>query len=375
MSRRAERLRRLAPLAALAAVLLLAVVLAGPGARDGPPLDPSSTGPAGTKGLVDVLEELGATVVVTGDVPEDERTALLFVDDLSEDRRERLSEWVGAGGTLVVTDPGSPLSPDPVGTTALGFVDPSLARRCEVPALAGVERVSAPDSAVLEVPDGATGCYPRGEGSWLVLDDVGGGTIVALGGPSPFTNRQLDEADNGPLAAALLLGEPDSSVAVLRPALPGGGDATLIDLVTDNVWFGLAQLAIAFAVVVGWRARRLGRPVEETQPVQIAGSELVVAVGNLLQQTGSRIQAARLLRDDLRRSLAQRMGLASNAPVEQVVEACAARGVDASVLTGPDPTSEEELRDLAERIERARPSALRSSSVETARFAAAEEDR
>ena len=60
-----------------------------------------------------------------------------------------------------------------------------------------------------------------------------------------------------------------------------------------------------------WKGRRLGRPVAETQPVQIAGSELVVAVGNLMQKAGRPEAAASQLRDDLRRDLTSRLGLAA----------------------------------------------------------------
>ena len=67
----------------------------------------------------------------------------------------------------------------------------------------------------------------------------------------------------------------------------GGGERTLVDLVSAGVTRALAQLALAFAVYALWRARRLGRPVAEPQPVAVAGSELVAAVGNLLDRTRS----------------------------------------------------------------------------------------
>ena len=84
------------------------------------------------------------------------------------------------------------------------------------------------------------------------------------------------------------------------------------------------QLAVAFGVLVLWRSRRLGRPVLEPQPVQLAGSELVVAVGELLQRAKGREQAASVLRDDLRRWLAERLGLPPATPAEVVAEAAAA---------------------------------------------------
>ena len=94
-------------------------------------------------------------------------------------------------------------------------------------------------------------------------------------------------------------------------------------------------------MLVLWRARRLGRPVLEPQPVQLAGSELVVAVGELLQRAKGREQAASVLRDDLRRWLAERIGLPPATPAEVVAEA-----VGASRAAG-DLTADEVLRVLA----------------------------
>src|SRR5690606_37520858 len=65
-----RRLRAAAPYAVLAAVLLLVGWLTADRRAGGPPLDPRSTAPDGTKALVDTLERLGAEVVVTGDLPD-----------------------------------------------------------------------------------------------------------------------------------------------------------------------------------------------------------------------------------------------------------------------------------------------------------------
>ena len=50
-------------------LVVLTVVAIGPRRGDGPPLDPDSTGPAGVRGILDVLEEVGADVEVTDGVP------------------------------------------------------------------------------------------------------------------------------------------------------------------------------------------------------------------------------------------------------------------------------------------------------------------
>ncbi len=118
---------------------------------------------------------------------------------------------------------------------------------------------------------------------------------------------------------------------------------------------------MAFGVLVLWRSRRLGRPVLEPQPVQLAGSELVVAVGELLQRAKGREQAASVLRDDLRRWLAERLGLPPATSAEVVAEAASASGSSdltadevLAVLAGARPADEDGLVALAHSVESVR---------------------
>ena len=348
-----RRLRAALPWVVVAVGLLVVVLVGGQREDEGAPLDPASAKPLGTKGLVDVLRELDAEVTVASDLPAaGTGTALLLSDDLDPGRREGLLAWVRQGGTLVVADPGSPVTDvEQVGSTRVGFLEAELERRCPLPAVRDVGRVAAPGGVVFAVPAGAGGCFPRGDGAWLVAQPLGRGTVVRLGGAGALTNGQLGRADNGLLAVGLLAPGPGTAVRVLRPPPPGGGRKGLTDLVAPRVKLALLQLVVAFAVVALWRARRLGRPVGGPQPVQLPGSELVVAVGNLLQRAGSRIQAAELLADDLRRDLAERLGLPASAPPDQVADAAAARtGIPPErVLRSLDPAPP---RDEAELVAR-----------------------
>jgi len=360
-----SRVGRVLPWVAVAVGVLLVVYFGGQRPEGGAPLDPASPGPLGTKALVEVLGEVGARVEVTSELPAGPAaTALLLTDDLGPGRRDGLLAWVRRGGTLVVTDPGSEITRlEPAGSTAIGPLHPELERDCALPALRDAGRVSAPDGIVdgivFEVPGGAQGCYPRGKGSWLVVQPLGSGTIVRLGGASALVNQQLGKADNAVLAASLLAPAAGTQVTVLQPTPPGGGTRSLTDLVAPRVKLALWQLVVAFAVLVLWRARRLGRPVTEPQPVQIPGSELVVAVGNLLQRAKGRGQAAGLLTDDLRRTLAERLGLPASAPPDQVADAAAARSSVPrervlAALTAATPRDEAELVALAHAIDAVR---------------------
>jgi hypothetical protein len=364
--------RRALPWVAVALGLALVVAVAGRGPEEGNPLDPASPGPLGTKGLVEVLRGLGGRVSVSADRPgAGTETALLLSDDLTPERRRGVLDWVGRGGTLVVADPGSGVTEvEPVGSTRIGLLDAEIERRCEVAALGDVGRVAAPGGVVFKVPEGPAGpggtggggaraCFPRNDGAWLLVQPLGEGTVVRLGGASVLVNQELGEADNAILLASLLVPVEGTTVQVLQPPLPGGGTAGLGDLIAPRVRLALWQLVVAFVLLALWRARRLGRPVAEPQPVQLPGAELVAAVGNLLQRAKGRGQAAGLLTDDLRRSLAERLGLPPSAPADQVADAVAARTAvprerGLRTLTQTTPGDEAELVALSQAIDTVR---------------------
>ena len=376
--------RRALPWVAVVLGVALVVAVVGRGDEEGNPLDPASAGPLGTKGLVEVLRGLGGRVTVSADQPRTgTETALLLSDDLTPERRQGLLDWVGRGGTLVVTDPSSGVTAvEQVGSTRLGLLDAEIERRCDVAALGDVERVAAPGGVVFEIPDGRGGpgdrqggppvdqggpqvaggaraCFPRNDGAWLLVQPLGGGTVVRLGGASVLVNQELGEADNAVLLASLLVPAEGTTVQVLQPPLPGGGNAGLGDLIAPRVRLALWQLVIAFVLLALWRARRLGRPVVEPQPVQLPGAELVVAVGNLLQRAKGRGQAAGLLTDDLRRSMAERLGLPTSAPADLVADTVAARtgiprGRVLRTLTQTAPRDETELVALSQAIDTVR---------------------
>ncbi len=333
--------------------ILLAVFLIGRPRSDGPPLDPSSSGRLGTRALVLLLEDLGADVSVREGAPADgDDVALVLSDALDDGERDAVRRHVEDGGRLVVADPTSPLQPfainDVLGTDR-------LRPRCDVPALADVGTVDPVGGVGFDVSGAGTPCFPDDGGAFVAVADVGRGTVVGIGGAGMLTNTSLGEVDNAVLAAALLAPQPGTRVAILRPAAVGGGSRSLGDLIAPGVKGALVQIAVAFLVYALWRARRLGRPVPEPQPVPLAASELVVAVGNLLQQAGRRDQAGALLRSDLRRRLAERLGLPFDAPVEVVATTTAARtGIPAdrvrAALTPVPLPGDEELVALSAEV-------------------------
>ncbi|MBW3614062.1 MAG: DUF4350 domain-containing protein [Actinobacteria bacterium] len=323
---------RALPLVALGLAVVVLGLVTGGRRTDGEPLDPRSTGPLGARGLVLLLERFGAEVGLAGEVTARDTTAVLLVDRLADTPSRRLRRWVEGGGTLVVTDPMSEfapaLAPGDAGLFSedeAGEAGDLLAPRCSLPALAKVGSIEVPGAVPLRVAGGTTGCFPVADGAYLVARDVGRGVVVSLGGGGPFVNRQLDEGDNAVLAVSLMAARADERVVVLEPSAPGSGRESLSDLVSRRVKDALWQLLVAFGLFALWRARRLGSPVLEPQPVQLAGSELVGAVGNLLQQARRRDQAAAMLRAQLRRSLSELLGLPIDAPPRVMGDAAAQR--------------------------------------------------
>ena len=336
---------------------LLAVALLGDQPNDGPPLDPRSDGPLGTSGLVSLLNELGADVELSVGLPDtQDDVALLLSDRLDEEQADDVLAWVRGGGTLVVTDPSSPRVP-PVfgGVDAPGLED--LDRGiCTLDALDGVDVVDGGAAVRYDSGEGYATCLGSRDFAFVVASAEGSGDIVAVGGAAFVTNDRLAEEDNAVLAAGLLAPNPRTTVRFVDPPIPaGGGDKTLYELISDGVRRAGLQLGIAFVLYAAWRAIRLGRPVREDLPVEIAGSELVGAAGRLLERGRSPGAAAEVLREGLRRGLRARLGVPANAAPDALAQVVAERaGVDlqqARAAVGDDPVStDDELVAVARAV-------------------------
>lgn len=342
--------RRIAFGTLLVLAVLVAAYLTAARRTQGPPLDPSSTSADGAKAVVELVELL-ASMEVLDEVPGGEvDTALVLQDRFDREALDALIDWVRDGGTLVVADAGSTSTPAVAGTLT-GEVD--VACTGDVPpGLRELRRLDVGDGFALDVPAGAGSCGPAGAGAFVVVEDEGAGRIVSVGGPDAFTNRNLDEADNAVLAAALLAPDAGTRSAFLRPSLlVGRGEETLVDLIGTPVRAALAQLVVAFGVLALWRARRLGRPVEEPLAVPIESSELTQAVARLLARADRPARAAAVLRDRARRDLSGPLGLGLDAPADEVVEAIARRTslrADQARRAATDPvTSDDDLVEVA----------------------------
>jgi hypothetical protein len=342
----------------LLGVLLVSFVLGRP-ERDLPPLDPRSHQPDGTSALVAMLRALDVEVELSIGLP-DERddVALVLVDRLGVDQHRDLFSWVQRGGRLVVADPYSPLVSAPVGVETAVEVAPGL---CTIAALAEVGVIEPGPAVRFPVPAGASSCYGDRHSALVVSQAHGDGRLVGFGATGALTNDALGDSGNAAAAAAVLGPRPGERLRIVDPPVPVGGDETLYELVPDGVRRALVQLGVAFVLYAAWRAIRLGRPVPETDPVPIAGSELVAATGRLLAGTRAPQAAAERLRGDLRSALGQRLGTPADVGHEALI---------ASVLEHLPPTSALAREDLERAL---LPTPVRSDGelVAVARAAAA----
>lgn len=299
-------------------------------------LDPDAYDPAGSRAVAELLRNGGVEVdrvgtvddVLAGDAPASV-VVLPQPQGLAIGELERLADL---SGSLVV------VAPDDRSLEALG-VPAVVAGTADVegrrPACGFEPAVRAGDvdlGGVTFEPTvgGATGCYAAGgAATLLVLTEQ---RTVLLGSGAPLTNARLDERGNAALGLGLLAdGErvlwlvPDPG----RP-VPAGGQRSLTELLPDPLTLGVVQVFVAVAVLALWRARRLGRVVEEPLPVVVRAAEAVEGRSRLYRAAGARGTAAEALRTGVRDHAARRLGLPPGADRAAVVST-------AALQTGRDP--------------------------------------
>ncbi len=353
-------LRGAGPWLILLALVVALGALGGRGGSGGKPLDPTSTSPDGAKALALLLDQAGPGVDQVDGPPAAGAggIALVLQDRRDATAHRRLVDWVRSGGTLVVADRDLVLAlaapQRQSGPGGLTGVSGPLAPDCGLAVVGGVDSIEVADGLGLRVPPGATGCFrTTGGGAFLVVESLGAGTVVLLGSPDPWTNNHLGHLDNSVLAANLLAATPSGPrVQWIVARRAGGGHLTLLQLMPPRVKEALIELMVALVLLALWRGRRLGRPVIEIPPVELAGSELVVAVGNLLHQGGRLDDAAAILRAGVRRGIVDQLGVPPSATPDTMATVVAARtGLDRDMIlatvAGPEPTGEAGLVALA----------------------------
>lgn len=348
------------PALAVGALVLVGILtgvlsVAGEGGR----LDPSSYTPAGSRAVAELLRARGVQVervdtldaVVAADRT-DTTVVVPFPQGLAQSEVELLA---GLAAPLVVIGAEQPVldvleAPVDVGRSA------DVERRqpaCQLPVAqrAGDVDLGGPTYEAEGVQ--AVGCYSTsGRATLLVVPSQG---LTLLGDGRPLTNERLDDRGNAALAVGLL-GQTNRVVWLIpRPGrpLPEGEQPPLSSLIADEIKTGALWLLIVIAVLALWRARRLGRVVEEPLPVVVRAAEAVEGRSRLYRASGARGSAAEALRTATRDRVARRVGMPVGAERVAVVEGVAERvgrdpaDVDGLLYGGP-PADDPALVRLAD---------------------------
>ena len=275
--------------------------------------------------------------------------------DSIRDDIDRIDDWVDSGGTLVIADPASSLMPSGVAGPYRGGSE------CEIAALASIVQIELGEFEGFDLS--ATGnrrtCFASGSGAGVVVADRGDGAIVGFGLRDAWRNDRIGDGDHASLAVALLAPRAGRTIVILEGPEFGTGDESLLDLTPAGVKWGLGLAAFAFLVYALGKARRHGSTVREPQLVEIAGSELVIAVGAMLERSRQPAIAAASLRDEARREFAKVLTLPRSTPAGQVLAALANRPAatmaDLEYVLGSEPVAnEDDLVKLASTIDKVR---------------------
>jgi hypothetical protein len=352
----------------------------------GTPFDVSSSAPDGYRALAILLRQRGADVASTSaaDVEDEPPAAgqVLVVaepDLLTEPERDAVQAAARAGAVVVLgrsPDDGSvdEMFSDWFGVDPRSLADtpavPSAQGDCDIDRLAGlgpIDTAFADPQSLSGAGAEARRCYGDLSGAYVIEERVGAGSVITLGSPYMWSNARLQPAkedggeplDNAVLALRLLGPTADGATtgtsitfvdAVPTAGVAPDGTRSPMDLLPTGVKLALVQLVAAFVIYAWWRGRRLGPVVVERMPVEIAGSELVVAVGDLLRRKGTPQRAAEVLRADARRELSVRLGVPQGAPPAALVQVVAQRSgrdpdaLSAALLDGPVDSAEALVR-------------------------------
>lgn len=328
------------------------------------PYDPDSTRPRGTKAFVELMQQAGSQVVQDNHVVG--HVAMLFNDTLTAKETKDVEAWVEQGGTLIVSDPYSSFQ---MGSFSSDFMMvPSLLEpHCSAFYMSGVSHIS-PDRKASELffendLEADKQCFPTDKKAYFLQERVvGDGRIIGLGGSEIFTNERLGKNDNSVLVTNLARPDAASPLTILETRDVTGDDnktsqTSPISLFSEPFKDGLWMAFAAVIVYMMWRGRRLGRPIDEQPLVRIPASQLIVATGDLLELANQSRAAAAMLRDDFRRSLADRFGVRFDIEPDVLAELVGQRtGIDTqrirSALRDEFVVNAESLVVYAQHIER-----------------------
>jgi hypothetical protein len=350
-------------LVVIALVALASAWLTAP--RPGGRLDPESTSSDGARALVTLLRDRGVDVVVTDTAAQalqathDGSLLMVAQTDYTADP-ELLAPLAGAPGDLLLVEPVSKtreaLAPKLRRAPASVLTGPPDCDLREANRAGTVSLGTTDAYAAVDDKTDLTSCY----GGALVRYRDGGRTITVVGSADFMTNSTLLREGNAALAMNLAGAQP--RLIWYAPQHPDGessADATLSDLVPDQVGWIVWQAWLAVGLIALWKVRRMGPLVTEDLPVVVRASETVEGRGRLYRSRRARDRAADALRTATLQRLSPRLGLGVNAAPTAIISTIMARSsgqlTDPQALHhslfGPAPRTDDDLVHLAHTLD------------------------
>jgi hypothetical protein len=362
---RPRRTKTILGWAIIVALILIAVfvairVSAAPPGEHGA-LDPEGRDDTGALALAEILRDRGVEVDVRRSRVEaraavDDETTLVMSNPytLTDDALETLIE--PADRVVFLSTSTHLLNTLRIGEDAPGTLA-SVAAGCDVPEFAEVGTIRA--DRLFAAAGDVEGCFGDADGAAVLVDDRSGDRHTIVEGTRLFSNAYLAEDGNAALALALL-GQTDRVVWYV----PSLGDSdiegesldTLGSLTPPWVTPAILLLLISGVATAIWRGQRFGPLVAETLPVTVRASETMHGRARLTAKAADAAHAAEGLREGAQQRLARRLGLAAHAGADEVADAASdrlriPRGTLQAVLTGPLPTDDAALVELARRLD------------------------
>jgi hypothetical protein len=288
----------------------------------------------------------------------------LHANELTEDEREKLLEYVKAGHTLVYVPWGSKENPllDAV-NVKLTKAETSLPMRTLVPPLPspytlGVERVEAKVQAYLNLPADAVTLLEDAqlERPVAAVVDYGLGKVLVIGAPELAMNQALARADNAQfwLSSLQALGPGPYEFSEFHHGFTN--ERSVVDFARRyGLHFAVAQLLLGVGL---WALslKRFGRPRPPPESVRVGATDALFAMSRLYREGRHHAFAAGLIAKGLTQELALYAGLPAHSPAAKVAEGLAARGREdlsqglrAISRRSEETSGDKELQQLASR--------------------------
>lgn len=348
--------RRLRYWIAAVVVLILGGVLIG-ALSDSPgrPLDPASARQDGSLAIARMLSSDGTRVTRTTSIDRavvGATSATVVVTSPDDYSERQLRDLHRTGARLVLVQPGvRALRAIAPGVEPVSDSTVSNSPGCADPGAGAAGDVDLPADAVPY--DGAgTRCYG---GALLLAPD-----IVVLGSTDMLRNDTLDH--RGVAAFDVNAISADRTVGDVVWLLPGAdaagtGPVSIWDLFPTGAYRAFWWLLAVSALLVLWRARRLGGVVSEPLPVIVRSAEVVEGHGRLYLRAGAADRAAAALRQATTARLARRLGLPRGTGATRVAAAVApgatrSPGEVSALLCGGAPADDAALLRLATELDR-----------------------